>query len=176
MVMKQIKWLFTGLFGLIFVFTSCTYSLSLNGASIPATMKTIRVDFFENDAALVVNTLSQQFTEALKDRIRNTTRLSIVRVDGDAVMSGAITDYNISPVSINATANNVAPIAGASRLTISVRVKYVYDADKKLSFEETFTKSEDFTGDIASREQGLIADINKQLTEDIFNKAFANWN
>ena len=160
--------------GLILIFPSCTYKLSLNGSSI-GNLKTIRVDFFENNAALVVNNLSTQFTEALKDRIRNTTRLSIVRENPDAIMSGSITDYNIAPVSISATPNNVAPIAGASRLTISVRVKYVCDADKKLSFEDTFTKSEDFTGDIASHEQTLIADINKQLTEDIFNKAFANW-
>src|SRR5258708_7089464 len=103
--MKRIKWLFTALVGLIFVFSSCTYSLSLSGESIPPTMKTIRVDFFENNAALVVNTLSQQFTEALKDRIRNTTRLSIVRGDADAVMSGTITDYNYAPISINATPN-----------------------------------------------------------------------
>jgi hypothetical protein len=162
--------------GLILVCQSCTYSLSLNGASIPANMKTIRVDFFENNAQLVVNTLSQQFTEALKDRIRNTTRLSIVRTEtADAVISGSITDYNIAPVSIQATANNVAPIAGASRLTITVNVKYVSEMDKKNNFEQPFSKFKDFTGDINSQEQALIADINKQLTEDIFNKAFANW-
>jgi hypothetical protein len=174
--MKRVRSLLIVLAGFVLVCPSCTYKLSLTGASIPANLKTIRVDFFENNAALVVNTLSQQFTEALKDRIRNTTRLSIVRSnEADAVMSGSITDYNISPVSINATANNVAPIAGASRLTITVNVKYVSEVDKKDSFEQSFTKSENFTGDIASHEQALIADINKQLTEDIFNKAFANW-
>jgi hypothetical protein len=155
---------------------SCSYHLRLNGTSIPPNMKTIRVDFFENNAALVVNNLSTQFTEALKDRIRTTTSLSIVRVEeADGSMSGAITDYNISPVSINATANNVAPIAGASQLTITVNVKYVCNIDKKQSFEQTFSKSEQFSGDIATHEQALIADIDKQLTEDIFNKAFANW-
>src|ERR1700761_606534 len=108
---------------LIIAGPSCTYRLSLNGASIPANMKTVRVDFFENNAALVVNTLSTQFTEALKDRIRNTTRLNIVRgEEADAVFSGSIVDYSIAPVSINATANNVAPIAGASQLTITVNV------------------------------------------------------
>lgn len=161
---------------LIFVCSSCTYRLSLNGASIPAGLKTINVEFFENNAPLVVNNLSQQFTEALKSRIRSTTSISIVRTaEANATMSGAITDYSIAPVSIQATNNNVAPIAGASRLTITVRVKYSYEADKSLSFEETFTKYKDFTGAIADKEQGLIADINKQLTEDIFNKAFANW-
>ena len=164
------------LIGLILVCQSCTYHLSLDGASIPPNLKTIRVDFFENTAPLVINTLSQQFTEALKDRIRSTTSLSIVRLgEADAVMSGSITDYSIAPVSISATPSNVVPRAGASRLSITVNVKYVFDADKKLSFEQSFTKYEDFTGDIASHEQTLIADINKQLTEDIFNKAFANW-
>ena len=162
--------------GVLVVCPSCTYRLSLNGASIPANMKTIRVDFFENNAQLVVNTLSNSFTEALKDRIRNTTRLSIVRNgDADAAMSGSIVDYRIAPVSIQATASNVAPIAGASSLTITVSVKYVNDLDKKDNFEQQFSKSENFTGDIASHESALIADLTRQLTEDIFNKAFANW-
>jgi Lipopolysaccharide-assembly len=172
--MKRILVLFAAVICFVLICPSC--KLSLNGTSIPPTMKTIRVDFFENNAALVVNNLSTTLTEALKDRVRNTTRLAIVRSEeADAVMSGSITDYNIAPVSINATANNVAPIAGASRLSITINVKYVDNIDKKNSFEQTFTKTENFTGDIATHEQTLIADLNKQLTEDIFNKAFANW-
>jgi hypothetical protein len=139
-------------------------------------MKTIRVDFFENNAQLVVNTLSQQFTEALKDRIRTTTRLSIVRTEeANAIMSGSITDYNIAPVSVQASNSNIAPRAGASQLTITVSVKYVDNLNKKNNFEQSFSKSLPFSGDINSQEQTLIAAINKQLTEDIFNKAFANW-
>lgn len=162
---------------LTMLFSSCAYKLSLNGASIPADLKTIDIQFFENNAQLVVPTLSQQFTEALKNRIRTQTNISIVRGESaNAVMSGAITGYSIAPVSIEATNNNTAPIAGASRLTITVSVKYTYDADKKLSFEESFSKSRNFTGDIAAQEQALILDINKQLTDDIFNRAFANWN
>nr|WP_259068481.1 LptE family protein [Mucilaginibacter sp. X4EP1]MCS3813929.1 hypothetical protein [Mucilaginibacter sp. X4EP1] len=172
--MKRTLVLLAAVICFVLICPSC--KLSLNGTSIPPTMKTIRVDFFENNAALVVNNLSTTFTEALKDRVRNTTRLSIVRVEeADAVMSGSITDYNIAPVSINATSNNVAPIAGASRLSITVSVKYVDNIDKKNSFEQSFTKTENFSGDIATHEQTLIADLNKQLTEDIFNRAFANW-
>jgi len=175
--MKRIPKLLVVAICLLVLGPSCTYKLSLNGASIPPNMHTIRVDFFENNAALVVNNLSTQFTEALKERIRNTTRLAIVVGDADATMSGAITDYNIAPVSITAGSNNVAPIAGASRLTITVSVKYVNNLKegKKDSFEQTFSKYQDYTGDINNQEQTLIAAINKQLTEDIFNKAFANW-
>lgn len=160
----------------VMLFNSCSYKLSFNGATIPPDLKTIDIQFFENNAQLVVPTLSQQFTEALKDRIRTQTRLSIVRGEGaNATMSGAITNYSYAPISIQATNPNVAPVAGASRLTITVSVKYVYDADKKLSFEESFTKFKEYTGDLSTQEQALIRDINKQLTDDIFNRAFANW-
>ena len=159
----------------VMLFNGCAYRLSLNGASIPVNLKTIDVQFFENNAQLVVPTLSQTFTEALKNRIRSQTSISITRGEADATMSGAITGYSIAPVSIQASSNNAPPIAGASRLSITVTVKYVFEANKKLNFEESFTKSRDFTGDISSQEQALIPDIVKQLTDDIFNKAFANW-
>ena len=173
--MRRLKWLAFLFVGLVWVLQGCTYKLSLNGASIPAALKTIRVEFFENTSPLVVNTLSQQFTEALKDRIRNQTSLSVVNGEAQAVMSGTITDYNIAPVSVQATNSTTAPIADQTRLTITVHVIYTYDADKKLSFEQSFTKYKDFKGELSTVEQSLITDINKQLTEDIFNQAFANW-
>ncbi|MBK0377948.1 LPS assembly lipoprotein LptE [Mucilaginibacter segetis] len=163
------------------LFSSCSYKLSLNGQSIPPALKTIDIQYFENNAPLVVNTLSQQFTEALKNRIRSQTNLTIVRGDADASFSGAITGYSIAPVSIQATNPNSPPIAGASRLTITVNVKYSYNvkdaspADKKLSFEQSFSKYKEYTGDLNNQEQGLIDDIVKQLIDDIFNQAFANW-
>jgi hypothetical protein len=160
----------------VMLFASCSYKLTQNGASIPADLKTIDIQFFENNAPLVVPTLSQQFTEALKDRIRTQTSLSIVRNEGaNATMSGAITGYSIAPASIQATNPNAPPIAGASRLTITVQVKYVYEKDKKISFDESFTKYKEFTGDLSTQEPALIRDINKQLTDDIFNRAFAYW-
>ena len=153
---------------------SCT--VKLNGSSIPPELKTINIGYFENNAPLVVGYLSQQFTEALKTRVRSTTRLAIVQGEGDANMSGTITGYSIEPVSIQATNTNVPPVAGANRLTITVNVIYTNKADKKLNFTQSFPAFADFTGDIATQEQKLITTINKQLTEDIFNRAFDNWN
>ncbi|HEY0244998.1 MAG TPA: LptE family protein [Mucilaginibacter sp.] len=171
--MKRILGIVVTLGCLLFLSPGC---YTLKSESIPPEMKTINVGFFENNAPLVVANLSQQFTEALKDRIRTTTRLSIVTGEGDARMTGAIIDYHIAPVSIQATPNsNTAPIAGASVLSITVNVKFVYDANKKLSFEQSFTKTMNFTGDISTAEQNLIQTINKQLIDDIFNRAFNNW-
>ena len=157
---------------LVLVGPSCT--VKLTGGST-AGLTTINVAYFDNNAQLVVNYLSQQFTEALKDRIRSTTSLSIVQGDATASMSGSITGYSIEPISVQATNPNVAPIAGGERLTITVNVVYTNTVDKKLSFTQTFPAYADYTGNISDQEQALITKINKQLTEDIFNKAFNNW-
>ncbi|MDB5136729.1 MAG: hypothetical protein JWP37_3332 [Mucilaginibacter sp.] len=171
--MKRIFSILIAVSFLVLFNQSCT--VKLNGSSIPLELKTINVEYFENNSPLVINYLSQQFTEALKAKIRSTTRLSIVQGEATAKMTGTITNYVIEPVSIQATNNNVAPIAGAERLTITVNVIYTNIADKKFNFTQSFPAHADFTGNIADHEQALITTIIAQLTEDIFNRAFANW-
>jgi outer membrane lipopolysaccharide assembly protein LptE/RlpB len=156
-------------FGLL---SSC---YTLRNEAIPTDLKTLNIQFFENNAPLVVNNLSQIFTEGLKERVRTQSRLSLVRGEADATLSGSIIGYTIAPVSIEATSNNTAPIADANRLSITVKVKFVYDKDKKINFEESMTRFANYRGDINSQEQKLIQEITKQLTEDIYNKAFSNW-
>lgn len=149
--------------------------ISMNGSSIPPEMKTVNVTVFENNAPLVVPSLSSQFTEELKTRIRNQTSLSITPNDAHGVFSGNITGYSIAPVAIQ---DNKAPTAGANRLTIRVNVKYISNLDPKWSFEESFERYKDFKlsgGSFQSQESGLIKDVTAQLTEDIFNRAFAQW-
>lgn len=158
--------------GLVLLSQSCgTYSFS--GASIPDEMKTISVQFFENTSALVVPYLSQQFTEGLKDRIRNQSRLSIIRTEADANFEGRITDYSIRPVAIQGNDR-----AGLNRVTVTVMVKYTNVLKPELNFEQSFQAFQEFSlnqGPIQTQEQKLLALIIRQLTEDIFNKAFANW-
>ena len=159
---------------LIAVLTACAYKF--NGASTVG-LKTVVVKVFENNAPLVVPTLSNQFTESLKTRIRNQTNLSISTTEGDAVFEGRITGYDIKPVALQSSST---PTAGANRLTITVAVKYTNNTagKEKESFEESFTKYFDFPLNGASIQAalpGAIENINKQLTEDIFNRAFAQW-
>lgn len=158
------------------VLAGCSYKF--NGASIPPAMKTINVRFFENNAPLVVPTLAQNFTEDLKERIRTQSRLSIVNGDADAVIEGRITSYDIRPIAFQ---DNTKPTAGANRLTITVSVKYTNNLDTgkvKSSFEQSFSRYVDFSlagSTLQSQEPGLIKTVNTQLTEDIFNRAFAQW-
>src|SRR5690606_35536111 len=108
------------LFLLLTVSTNLSCGIySFTGASIPAELQTVTVDIFENNAPLVVPYLSQDFTEALKNRIRNQSRLSMVRTDGDATFEGRITGYSINPTAVQGNDR-----AGLNRLTITVSVKY----------------------------------------------------
>lgn len=168
-ILKKAYWLFVPF---LLLSQSCGI-YSLGGAKVPEKMKTIVVQFFENNAPLVVPALSQQFTEALKDRIRNQSRLSIVRSDGDAIFEGRITDYSIKPTSIGSNDR-----AGQVRVSITVNAKYTNSLEETQSFEENFTAFKDISIEgrtLESQQASVIADINKQLTENIFNRAFANW-
>lgn len=155
------------------VMPGCAYKLSSN--AIPEQMKTVNVAFFENNAPLVVSNLSLLFTEALKARIRTTTRLSIVNGEGDANISGAIVDYRSTPVSIQAPNTNAPPVAGAQALTLTIKVKFDYPNDKTLSFDQNFVKSINYSGNLAAQEQALLQKLTAQIIDDIFNKAFNNW-
>jgi len=155
------------------LYNSC--SVKLNGASIPAEMKTVTVLFFENNAPLVIPTLSQDFTEALKTRIRNQTRLALKQNDADAVFEGRITGYDIKPIALQ---DNNQPTAGGNRLTIKVSVKYTNNINPKQSFEQSFERFKDFYlggQSVDAVQLQYLKDVNLQLTEDIFNQAFAQW-
>ena len=70
--------------------TACRMSVSLTGSSIDARAKTVYIQTFRNNSTLVNPTLSQQFTNALKDRIQGQTPLTIVdsKSNGDYSLEG----------------------------------------------------------------------------------------
>ncbi|TKC07590.1 LptE family protein [Pedobacter frigoris] len=162
------------LYGLICLLAFSGCKIALNGASIPPEMKSVSVRVFENNAPLVVPTLSSNFTEELKTRIRNQTSLRITTGDADGVFSGNITGYSLTPEAIT---DNNRPTAGATRLTIRVSVKYTNNLNPKQSFEQSFEKYKVFklAGSLQIQEQGIAKDVTAMLTEDIFNAAFAQW-
>ena len=160
------------LFCFTLVFTNCKIKYSLNGATIPPEAKTISVTIFANNTTLGGPSISQKFTEKLRDVVSSQTSLSLMKQNGDLQFEGAITDYNVAPVAIQSTDQ-----AALNRLTVTVRVKYSNKFDKTKNFEQPFTRFADYktTSSLSAEEDKLLIEINRQLTEDIFNKAFNNW-
>jgi len=163
------------LFKLILVllaFGACKPHVSLSGASIPAEAKTISVGFFTNNTTLGAPSLSQRFTEKLRDVVSQQTSLALVKSNGDLQFEGYISDYNVAPVAIQSNDQ-----AAQNRLTISVNVIYINKFETTKNFERTFTRFADFksTESLTSREPELVQEIYRQITEDVFNQAFNNW-
>lgn len=92
--------------------------------------------------------------------------------EGDLQFKGSIVGY---------TYTNEAPIAGATsglnKLTITVQVDFVNTTDEKDKWSETFSRYAQFSSneDIQSVEDQLIATINNQLVDDIFQRALVKW-
>lgn len=162
---------------IVTLFSSC--SIKFNGASIPAEMKTVNITFFENNAPLVVPNMSSKFTENLRNRIRNQTSLNMTTNEAHAIFSGTITNYDIRPTTMQDANTRGVTAGGTNRMSISVSVKYTNNLNQKMSFEENFERHIDFPTagqSFQSQEQRLIDQVLDLLTEDIFNRAFANWN
>lgn len=151
--------------------TSCGI-YSFTGASIPTEAKTISVDYFSNKAATVQPSLSQVFTERLKDMFLEQTNLSLSENESDLSFSGYISKYQIKPMAIKANET-----AGQNRLTIAVKVTYNNSLDSENNFEHTFSRYRDYDSvqNISDIENTLIEEITNELAEDVFNKAFVNW-
>ncbi|MRR19923.1 hypothetical protein EG827_06985 [bacterium] len=145
---------------------------SFTGASIPVEAKTISVATFQNRASLVQPGLNQRVTDALIDMCRAQTNLGILASGGDLSFEGDITDYKTQPLTVGGDEQ-----AAMNRFSISVRVKYVNSFNADNSYEQTFTRYQDYDSslDLSSVEATLVEEIVKMLIEDIFNRAFVNW-
>ncbi len=130
------------------------------------------VDLFPNNALMVNPMLSSKVTEEIKNIFLEQTRLTLVSRNGDLHLEGEITDYRLSPVAIQADATSAQ-----TRLTIKVRVKYTNQSDSEQDFDTNFSAYRDFNNTVpfASVENQLVEEILEEITENIFNKALANW-
>ena len=144
---------------------------SFSGASTTG-LSTVSIQYFQNRASLVQPGLSLYITDELTDKCKAQTNLAIVNGLGDANFEGEIIDYNTRPHTVSADAN-----AAVNRFTIGVRVKFTNVADPEKSFEQTFSRYEDYSSlsDLSEVESQLSERIVEMLVEDIFNAAFVNW-
>lgn len=152
--------------------TGCKAKYGFKGITIPQEAKSISVAFFQNNSAMAGPTVSQKFTEKLRDVCSSQTNLALVKNNGDLHFEGYINDYSVVPVAIQSNDQ-----AALNRLSLSVMVKYANKADPGKNFEQLFSRFYDFSSsqNLSSIEQTALDEINRQLTEDIFNRAFNNW-
>ena len=153
------------------VLNGCKVSYSFSGASISPQVKTVSIQYFQNRAPLVQPGLSQYITDALIDKCKAQTNLGFINGIGDVNFEGEISDYNTRPLTVAADAR-----AAMNRFTITVKVKFTNAVEPELSFEQTFSRYEDYDSniDLSQVEKELSDKIIEMIVEDIFNQAFVN--
>ena len=146
---------------------------SFTGTSIQPDVKTVTINFFEYKALRVNPTLSNDLTEAVKDKFKKLTKLEQVDMDGDIEISGEITGYDVKATAI--TSNEVA---AQNRLTVNVKINFMNRKYPEDDFDnKSFSAYADFASEqsIDAVEAQLCEEIIEKLVEDIFNASVANW-
>ncbi len=139
--------------------------------SIPADVKTIKINYIENKARYINPQLSPQITDVLSQKISNQTRLTRTQSDdANWQISGTVTNYSVSFSAISGkqtTQNN---------LTVGVHIVFRNNLKDKT---DEFDVSRDFpfsaTQSLSQVENQLLPDIVKNVTDEIFNHIFSNW-
>ena len=155
-----------------FIVQSCGI-YSFTGTSIQPDVKTVTINYFEYKALKVNPSLSNQITEALKDKFMRLTKLEQVDVEGDLEIIGEVTGYDVKATAI--TANEQA---SQNRLTVNVKIAFIDRKYPENSFEnKSFSAYADFDAmqTLDAVEASLCEEIVEKLCEDIFNGTVENW-
>lgn len=157
----------------LLIATACSISYKFNGASIDYTkVKTIMISDFTNQASYVNPTLAPEFTEELKDIYIRQTRLEQVTSNGDLALEGEVTGYDFTPMAVKEDA-----LASQTRLTITVRVRYMNNTNPDEDFEQSFSAYREFDSNLMLQqvESSLCAEIIEEIVDQVYNATVANW-
>jgi outer membrane lipopolysaccharide assembly protein LptE/RlpB len=155
---------------LAYLLTGCGI-YKFKDVSIPPEVKTVKVKYIENRARYINPQVSPRLTDKLRQKIVGQTRLRQTNSDDvDWEISGTITDYSFSTSAI--TGQQVAN----NRLTVGIHLT-LYDQKKDESKEYDVSRSFEFKGNqsFQQAEAGLLDEMIRTLTDEIFNKLFSNW-
>ncbi len=145
---------------------------SFSGTSIQPDVKTVVIHYFEYKALKVNPSLSNDLTEAMKDKFRKLTKLEQVDMDGDIELEGSVTGYEV-----RASAVTADEVAAQNRLTVTVKLKFTNRKYPEEDFEKDFSAYADYdsTNSLDAVEASLCEEIVDKLVEDMFNASVAQW-
>lgn len=163
----------TLLAGLIVVAIACTVSYKFSGGNINYDkVKTISIADFPMKSDYVYAPLATKFNEDLKDIFIRQTRLQLVNHNADLEIDGEITGYNQYNQAVSADG-----FSSETKLTITVNVRFVNNTNHAEDFEQQFSafRTYDSRELLTAVQDGLIAEMTKEITDQIFNATVANW-
>ena len=159
---------------LVMILAQGCISYKFNGAALDYNKyKTVSFANFPIRAALVYPPLQQMFQNKLQDVVTQQTRLQMVdNPHSNLRFEGEITNYSLSPQAVGENA-----YATRTRLTISVRVKYIDNVNDALSNDINVSAYRDFDSNqlLIDVQDQLCEEISAELVDLIFNQTLGNW-
>lgn len=140
--------------------------------SIPAEVKTVRVNYIENRARFINPQLSPQLSDKLRQKINNQTRLTQIQGDNaDYEISGVITGYDVT------TAGVSQQQAAINRLIVTVHIVFKNRLDETKNFEDNVSRNFDFSATLSldQAQAQLTSTIIQNVVDEIFNRIFSSW-
>lgn len=155
------------------VVIACSISYKFNGSSINYDkVKTISIAEFPIKSEYVYIPLATQFNNELKDIFIRQTRLQLVQRNADLEIEGEITGYNQYNQSVQADG-----LSSEVKLTITINVRFVNNTNHDEDFEQQFTAFRVYksTQQLNEVQDTYIAEMSKEIADQIFNATVANW-
>jgi outer membrane lipopolysaccharide assembly protein LptE/RlpB len=152
---------------------ACSVSYKFNGASIDySKTKTIQIADFPIRSSYVWGPMGPMFNNQLKDQFANHTKLIQVKRNGDLKLEGEIIKYEQRNKAVTAQG-----YSAQTELSITVNVRFTNTKDHEDDFEQSFTAQQSYetTLSLNAVQEELVSQIVKDLCEQIFNKAVADW-
>lgn len=168
---KSNKYIFLSVFCVLL--SACTISYKFNGSSINYDkVKTIAIADFPIKASYVYAPLGTKFNEELKDIFIRQTQLQFVNRDADLEIEGEITGYNQYNQAVKADG-----YSSETKLTLTVNVRFVNNTNHDEDFEQQFSafRTYDSSQMLTAVQDQLIAEMVKEITDQVFNATVANW-
>lgn len=158
---------------LLFMVAGCSVSYKFNGASIDySKTKTIQIADFPIRAAYVWSPMGPMFNNELKSQFTDHTRLQIVRRNGDLKLEGEITRYDQRNKGVSSEGHS-----SMVELSMTVNVRFTNNVNHNEDFEQQFTATSNYDSSqsLNSVQDALVEEMVKNICEQIFNAAVANW-
>lgn len=152
---------------------SCSISYKFNGASIDYTQtKTIQIDPFPIRSAYVWAPMQAIFNNNLTDLFARQTKLQQVKKGGDLVLAGEIIGFDQYNKGVGSDG-----YSSQVQLKMTVNVRFTNNKNHTEDFERQFSATADYDASqqLTAVQDELVSQMSKDITEQIFNAAVANW-
>jgi hypothetical protein len=156
------------------LWAGCSISYSFTGAgSIDySKYKTVSIVDFPIKSDYVYAPLGTVYNLELKDIFIRQTRLTLTNGNADLEIEGEITGYNQYNEAVAADG-----YASATKLTITVNVRFIDNINHNNDFERQFSafRTYDSRELLTAVQDELIAQMVKEIADQIFMATVANW-